>query len=144
MRNLLLALCAGLLSACATVSGVPPGIAPNILPDIPPQTTLALLPGTEGPLGSRAALRFDAIVDSRCPANVNCIWAGKIAYRFTLTGGAAPESFLLDHNAPSHDSARLPGVTVTLAPATTPPPVNKLGQPPTAHTVTLTVTRRPS
>lgn len=137
MRNLLLVLCAGLLSGCANFA--------DVVRDIPPQTMLALLPGTDGPLGSRAALRFDAIIDSRCPANVKCIWAGKISYRFILTGGAAPESFLLDANEPSHASARLAGVTVALAPATTaPPPVNNAGQPPTAHTVTLTVTRRPS
>ncbi len=138
MRNLLLVLCAALLSGCAAVD------VRDVVREIPPHTTLALLPGTDGPLGSRAALRFDAIVDSRCPANVKCIWAGKISYRFTLTGGAAPESFLLDDNAPDHVSAALTGVTVALAPATTPaPPVNNLGQAPTAHSVTVTVTRRP-
>ena len=141
MRNLLLVLCAGLLSGCTTVGD---GVR-DVVREIPQHTTLALLPGTGGPLGSRAALRFDAIVDSRCPANVMCIWAGKMSYRFTLTGAAAAESFLLDDNAPSHTSAGLAGVTVALLPATTPPPpVNNAGQPPTAHTVTLTVTRRPS
>ena len=129
MKTLLLAIAAGLLSACASVS------------DIPPSSTVALLPGADAALGTRAAVRFDAILDSRCPANVKCVWAGKIAYRFSLTGAGLPETFVLDANAPRHDSTRFAGVSVLLTP-TVAPAVNNAGAVPTAHPVTLTITRQ--
>lgn len=42
--------------------------------------------------GGRLEIRFDArVADSRCPANVNCVWAGDAHVRVTtrLAGGSA-------------------------------------------------------
>lgn len=114
------ALAACLLCACASA---PPS-------DIPPSSTLTLLPHQAAPLGRRASVRVDRVDDSRCPAGVQCVWAGVLRYHLTLEGGAAPESFTLDERAPSYASRQIPGLTVALA-----------GPARTAKAVTLAVTR---
>ncbi len=131
MKLPLHALAACLLCACSSV----------VVNDIPATTTVNLQPRQSAALGSHAALRFDAIVDSRCPANVKCVWAGALNYQMTLSGGKAPETFLLGDNGASHASTQFEGVTVALAPLT-PPPVQAAGVPPLAHPITVTITRR--
>lgn len=126
-------LAAGLLCACASASdgvSAPPSAAPS---------TVALLPGAQSALGHGAVLQFDAIADSRCPPNVQCISAGKLAYRFTLRGGAAPETFLLDPSAPRHDSAQIKGISVELNPTAAPIAAGTAAAPPTQRPVTLTI-----
>lgn len=61
-------------------------------------------------IGGGASVRYDAFADSRCPNNAQCIWAGKVSYRFTVTGGAGQEAFALDYEGQQVVSAALPGV----------------------------------
>ena len=142
MKTLLPALAASLL--CASVCAC----AGTTASDIPPRSTVELLPGADATLGPRAALRFDAILDSRCPPGVQCITAGKIRYRFVLSGGKQPETFILDSSAPRHVSTELAGVSVQLDSAAPPPPpastnaTSASGVAPTVHPVTLTITRQ--
>lgn len=143
MKTLLPALAASLL--CASVCAC----AGTTASDIPPRSTVELLPGADATLGPRAALRFDAILDSRCPPGVQCITAGKIRYRFVLSGGKQPETFMLDSSAPRHVSTELAGVSVQLDSAAPPAPVpanptsasGTVPRAPAVHPVTLTITR---
>lgn len=43
------------------------------------------------------SLRFDSILsDSRCPLNVNCIWAGNAAVQFTFTKSGIKNTLILN------------------------------------------------
>ena len=121
-----IALAACLLAACASA---PPD-------DIPARSTVTLMPSQTAPLGRHATLRIDRIEDSRCPAGVQCVWAGRLRYHLTLLGAAAPESFALDEHAPAFASRQIPGLTVALAAPAPAPAARAASQP-----VTLTVTR---
>ena len=128
MNQLRLLLAALLVAGCASA-------APE---NAVKEHTLTLQPQQSTAVGS-ATLRFDRIEDSRCPPNVQCVSAGKLSYRFTLSGGQAPESFSLDSAAPAHLSSSLPGVRIILQ-NSEPPAVAAAGTPPTPHPVTLSVT----
>ena len=60
---------------------------PEIVPNEPAQLVVGQSATVRGtPLG----IRMDAISDSRCPAQVQCVWAGEAATVVTLMGiGAA-------------------------------------------------------
>jgi hypothetical protein len=57
------------------------------------------------------SVRYDRFVDSRCPKNVMCIWAGKVSYHFTLTSKSGSESFALDYEGEQFASNTLQGVS---------------------------------
>ena len=42
-----------------------------------------------------AILTYDSVADSRCPPDVHCVMAGKVAYSFTLKQGDTLEHFTL-------------------------------------------------
>lgn len=42
------------------------------------------------------------IEDSRCPANANCVWAGRVVLRATISGGRWKRSLDLVMGQPTH------------------------------------------
>lgn len=88
------------LAGCAGVPTIAP-LADGSYP-MKPNETVAI--------GGGASVRYDAFADSRCPKNAQCIWAGKVSYRFTLTSTAGKEAFALDYEGQQVASSVLPGV----------------------------------
>ncbi len=66
-------------------------------------------------LAPAISLSYDSVADSRCPKSVQCVVAGKVSHRFTLTSKAGKESFTLGTDNRQFDSANLQGVTIALA-----------------------------
>jgi len=109
MRHLLPPLACIALAACAAPA------APR------PAATFTLAPGASATLAPGVTLTFEAADDSRCPAGVQCIWAGALSYRFSIRrGGAAPESFTLSPTAPEAAPGALAGTRILLDTATIP------------------------
>ncbi|MDB5755490.1 MAG: hypothetical protein JWP34_2091 [Massilia sp.] len=66
-------------------------------------------------LAPAISLTYESVADSRCPKSVQCVVAGKVSHRFTLTSKGGNESFSLGTDNPQFDSANLQGVTFALA-----------------------------
>ena len=66
-------------------------------PSQPPAAgTLVLAAGGQADIGREAQLRYDRLAnDSRCPAGVQCIWAGEVRLALTLTVAGKSEPFEL-------------------------------------------------
>jgi hypothetical protein len=125
-RRFMLALAVGLASAgCASVE--PPAPLVNV------PVTLAV--GASASLRPGLSISFDSVKDSRCPQNVQCIWAGQLLYLLTLHG-RTQEAFTLSDKAPGHTSAS--GVSVVLN-TDKPPPRPVAGQPAPSYTVMLLI-----
>jgi hypothetical protein len=121
------------LAACSTLSP-PPG---NTLGTI----TYTMQPGDSVPVGPNGpTLRYDRADDSRCPPDVQCIWAGTIVYEFTLIGPFGTEEFTLAAERPHYDALLDPALHITLG-AFEPPPVPPSGAPKPVYPVTITVER---
>ncbi|MES2900757.1 MAG: hypothetical protein V4723_13600 [Pseudomonadota bacterium] len=118
-----------LLAGCAT-STIDEPVKP---------ATISLVPGADAPLSSSVTLRFDSIADSRCPPNVLCVWAGTVAYHFTLSSRKGKEAMRLEMGD-SFDSVHLPGVRIELGSAF-PGPVKALGETSSPHPVSLSIVR---
>lgn len=117
MTTLIHALAAAcLLAGCAA----PPSAAP--VKDQPMDTSVTLQPEATVAVGPTAMLRYDGVADSRCPPGVHCVWAGELAYKFTLSSGAGKESFDLTSARPAFDATVLPGARIALATNPEPPP----------------------
>ncbi|HEY0060552.1 MAG TPA: hypothetical protein VGC21_00445 [Telluria sp.] len=106
----------------------------------PLHTTVTLAPTASTAVGS-ATLRYDAVNDSRCPPDVQCIQAGEISYQFTLKGAGGDESFALTRAKPSYEASKNAGVRVELGQAAEPPRV-AASAPVPAHPVTITITKK--
>jgi hypothetical protein len=127
---------ASLLSGCAAA----PSAAP--VKDQPMNTNVTLQPEHTTAVGPNAVLRYDGVADSRCPPGVQCVWAGELAYKFTLTAPGGKEMFGLTSAKPAFASAAVAGLNIALGnnpvpavqPANTPPA--------TALPVTLTITHK--
>lgn len=100
---------------------------------------ITLLPGTDAALSRTVSLRFDSIADSRCPANVHCIWAGSVAYHFTLHSLKGKEGMRLEVGG-AFNSANLRGLRIALAGAF-PGPVQAMGVKAPPHPVALSISR---
>jgi hypothetical protein len=124
------AILAGIVTACATLAEDPVKDATLTLQ---PQQTLAL--------SKTITLRYDRVVDTRCPKGVLCVWAGKVVYHFTLAGVGGTESFALEADKPRYLSKVVKGVTIVLA-TTEPPDVVAPGEPQPEHPVTVSITRQ--
>ena len=112
MRHLLLlpAACIA-LAACATPA------APR------PAGTVTLERGASAELAPGVTLTFEAVDDSRCPPGVQCVWAGRLGYRFSIRrGGDAPESFTLSPAQPEAAPGALAGARILLDTAKIPAP----------------------
>ena len=112
MRHLLLPPVACIaLAACAAPS------APR------PAGTFTLERGASFDLAPGVTLTFESVDDSRCPPGVQCVWAGKLSYRFSIRRGSdAPESFTLSPAQPEAAPGALAGSRILLDTATIPAP----------------------
>lgn len=129
-RTLAILAPACLIAACAAAPASTGG---------PVATTVTLSPTASTAIGATATLRYDAVNDSRCPPDVQCIQAGEISYQFTLHGAGGDEAFALSRAKPSFDGARNRGVHIALSQAADPPRV-AASAPVPAHPVTVTIT----
>ena len=122
----------GLLSGCASVHYGPPP-PPPLMVEMPVMNATAV--ATIG-FGGRAAINGVRIVprrvieDSRCPANVQCVWAGRLILEAQIGTPGQPDSvrqLTLGQPLP------LPGGTLTMV-AVMPPRVASGGPAPSSFT----------
>jgi len=100
----------GVLGACDRNAAAAPAVEPTVDPAVVPPGTLTppelepqpadqvrvLAAGEEVDVAPSTKLRFERIVsDSRCPADVQCIWAGEVRIALLLTTAAGPTAFEL-------------------------------------------------
>jgi hypothetical protein len=127
-----------LVTATAMVTGC--AAAPP--KDIPMNATIKLQPTRTADIGDNARLRFDGVEDSRCPPDVQCITAGMINYKFTLTADSGTESFALNRDRPAYDATTVKA-RIALGPLVEPAPrATTASTPPPIYTVTLNITRQ--
>ncbi len=120
-----------LLAACAAAPAIDP-------PSLPRTVTLA--PAAVIAVAEGATLAYEGADDSRCPQGVTCVWAGEIAYKFTLRTVAGAQSFRLTAAAPVFTASVAPALRVAL-PAQPEPPPKLANAPPLQHPVTITLAR---
>ena len=111
MRHFLLPAACIVLAACASPA------APK------PAGPFTLERGASAELAPGVTLTFESVDDSRCPPGVQCIWAGRLGYRFSIRRGSdAPESFTLSPGQPEATPGALAGRRILLDTATIPAP----------------------
>ena len=71
-------------------------------------------------LADGLTLTYDSYSDSRCPADVRCIWAGRLVLRFVIDGPGGREEFTLAPDQPSATPAALHGARIALDPTAVP------------------------
>lgn len=100
-----------MLTACATT---PP----------PPATgTFTLATGQNQALAPDLVVQLDGVEDSRCPPGVQCIWAGRLSYRFSVRRThEVPDSFDLTPAEPAASPALLGGRRIVLDTTSIPAP----------------------
>jgi len=112
MRHLLL-----LPAACIALAACAAPAAPR------PAGTFTLERGASAELAPGVTLTFESVDDSRCPPGVQCVWAGRLSYRFSIRrGSGAPESFTLSPAQPEAAPGALAGERILLDTATIPAP----------------------
>lgn len=100
---------AGLLAACTMAFGCAHAAALSVGPGETAEITLseAARKADIEVDGRRYSLALKQIVDSRCPANAKCIWAGELSARISIErpdqGPAVREITLGESTAPSAD-----------------------------------------
>jgi hypothetical protein len=101
---------AALATFGATMAATLAGCAANPIHDgvypLQPEQTVTLAPGT--------TLTYDSFSDSRCPANTQCIWAGRLIFRFIVDGPDGREEFSLGPDQPVAAPNALHGARVSL------------------------------
>ena len=108
--------------------------------ELPMNASMTMQPDRTVAVGS-SSLRYDGVEDSRCPPGMKCVWAGELAYKFTLSGPAGQEMFGLTEAKPSHTATTVPGATIALSQRDM-PPVAVAAKPVTGLPVTITISRR--
>lgn len=91
---------AATLAGCAA-NPIHEGVYP-----LQPEQTVTLARGV--------TLTYDSFSDSRCPANTQCIWAGKLIFRFIVDGPGGREEFSLGPDQAVATPAALHGARVAL------------------------------
>jgi hypothetical protein len=87
MRTLTAFLTAAVLSACGPSSGT---VEPAPTQYAMPGDTVELRYGATAQVGDSLRITFQAVeTDSRCPINVQCVWAGDAEIRLGIKAGAA-------------------------------------------------------
>jgi hypothetical protein len=124
---------ASLLAGCAAPSATP-------AKDQSMNTSVTLQPERTVAVGPTAVLRYDGAADSRCPPGVQCVWAGELAYKFTLTSPAGKEMFGLTAAKPAFASSAVTGLRIALGDNPEPKvrPANAPAPAP-AHPVTVSI-----
>ena len=64
---------------------------------------------------------YDSFSDSRCPPNVQCVWAGRLVLRFLVDGPGGAEEVTLGPDQPEAAPKALRGARLALDPAAIPP-----------------------
>lgn len=103
-----------LLGACSGIAATPAGTGGD--PMISDDATFTLQPGATVTLADASHLRYVGIVnDSRCPPDVQCIWAGdaEVALAWQAPGNAPAHDFSL-HTGRGDKSATLGARRLTL------------------------------
>lgn len=113
------------LGACDFEAAAAPGVEPTVDPNVAPSGTLTppkiepqpasdvhvLAAGEEVAIAPATKLRFERIVnDSRCPAEVQCIWAGEVRIALLLTTAAGPRAFELSQT--TENKTRIESFTI--------------------------------
>jgi hypothetical protein len=126
MRHLLaLPLLCTMLSACAA-------------PAAPQASRFTLESGQSVQVAPGVMLRLESVEDSRCPPDVRCVWAGRLACHFAIRrDGDLPDTFTLSPVAPSAEPRMLGGRSIVLDESSLPPPA-PVGATP-RHRIALTV-----
>ena len=83
-----------LLAACTTTSQPETGSIPSTAIQVQQNREFELSPGQEAHIqGTSILVRFHSVSnDSRCPTDVQCVWAGNAVVGLTLTQGEGPSS----------------------------------------------------
>jgi hypothetical protein len=102
------------------------------------QGSFQLVPHQTVDLGPGVALAFDSVNDSRCPPDVQCIWAGTLSYQFALKTPESAEVFTLGPGRPEYTSPALHGARIVLDEKAIPPARASLAAP-VPHAVSLKV-----
>jgi hypothetical protein len=80
-----------------------------------------LYPQQSATLARDIRITYDSFSDSRCPPNAQCIWAGRLAFRFIIDGPGGVQEITLGPDQPSAKPHILRGATIALDPAAIPP-----------------------
>lgn len=132
---------AALLAGCAGSPSSAPASPSVPVKDQAMNSSVTLQPERTVAVGPNATLRYDGVSDSRCPPGMKCVWAGELAYKFTLTGPAGNELFGLTADKPAFDLTSVPGVRIALGQSDMPPPV-AAATPATGLPVTVNIIRK--
>ena len=89
------------------------------------------------PLANRLTITYEGADDSRCPDNARCVWAGRLAYRFTMRIGSVAQAFYLVPGQPGYMSPALRGSRIELDHLTPVPPRGMAGAAPVSYPVTF-------
>ena len=101
--------------------------------------TYVLKPRQSLDLARGLTLTYDSFSDSRCPANVQCIWAGRLAFRFIVQDKDGSEEFTLGPDQPLAAPAALHGAQVALDLGGIPPARIAVARPQDLFPVTLKI-----
>lgn len=123
-RVLLPLLAAGPLAACATHDRLP-----EARYTMTEHQTVTLAP--------RVNLTYEGADDSRCPDNARCVWAGQVAYRFTLRIASVAQAFYLVPGKPGYTSPALRGSRIELDRNLAPPARGMADSRPPSYPVTF-------
>jgi len=131
LPRLLALLAAPALAACAA-----PPVHDGVYPLRPEQSVA---------LSRDLTLTYDSFSDSRCPANAQCVWAGRLIFRFVVEGPDGREEFSLGPDQPAATPAALHGARVALDVGAIPPArVSGASRPGDVLPVTLRILTHPS
>ena len=83
--------------------------------------TYVLRPAQSVKVAHGVTVTYDSFSDSRCPPNAECIWAGRLAFRFLLDGPDGDTEFTLGPDHPVETPAALQGGSIVLDPSAIPP-----------------------
>ena len=109
---------------------------------VPVGTDFTLAPGESATAGNALTVGFIGITnDSRCPTNVQCVWAGSARAGLRVRDGAASRDLHLETLA-TKDTATV-GVYLIRLVEVNPAPVTTDPIPASAYRITLRVTRKP-
>lgn len=124
-RVLLSCLAASALGACAGTH------------DRLPEARYTMTERQSVPLAPRVSITYEGADDSRCPDDARCIWAGQVAYRFTLRIDSVAQAFYLVPGRPGYTSPALRGSRIELDRATAAPPRGMAESRPASYPVTF-------
>jgi hypothetical protein len=80
-----------------------------------------LAPQQRVALARNVTITYDSFSDSRCPPNVQCVWAGRLLLRFLVDGPGGVEEVTLGPDQPQASPRALRGARIALDPAALPP-----------------------